>query len=122
MLMAEITESVEQFLGTVVRKAVPRLIEIEGQSAAEDGTAYLLAEIRMAALLRKAVDDYIRLLVVTGAGSKAEALLDQVLGERPPRPTWKEIGEALGISAQAAHKQHGEAARLHQASLQSGAG
>ena len=67
----------------------------------------------MAVRLRKAVDEHIRLMVVTCATSKAESLLDQTLGSAPPRLTWKELGEALGVSAQAAHRKYGEEARAH---------
>jgi hypothetical protein len=66
----------------------------------------------MAVRLRNAVDDRIAFMVVSGTTSKAEWLLDQTLGAPSPRrPTWKEIGEALGVSAQAAHRKYGEAAR-----------
>ena len=118
VLMAQITEPIEEFLYRVVRMAIPRLLEIEGEPPAENDKAYVLAAIRMAVLLRKAVDDRIAFMVVTGhAGSKAEALLDEVLGgERLLRPTWKEIGEALGVSAQAAHRKYGETARANEAS------
>jgi hypothetical protein len=135
MLMAEITGSIEKFLAMVVEKAIPRLLVLSGElpagydeydpeagddeedlaAAFEDFNAELLAELRMAARLRNAVDDYIRFAVVTGATGKAEALLDEVFNEYPPRPTWIEIGEALDVSAQAAHRKYGKAARSRQA-------
>jgi hypothetical protein len=127
MLMAQITESFESFLARVVRKSIPRLRVINGELPAEDAdgdgppaedeTAYLLAELRMAVRLRNAVDDQIRLMVVAHVTSKAESLLDEALGASlPRRPTWKEIGEALGVSAQAAHRRYGGASRVQQAS------
>jgi hypothetical protein len=71
----------------------------------------------MAVRLRNAVDDHIRTMVVTGAAaSNAESLLDQVLGTPSPRLTWRELGEALGVSAQAAHRKYGEEARSYEAS------
>jgi hypothetical protein len=125
MLMAQITESFDNFLARVVRKIIPRLLVINGELPAEDdeddlqaedNIAYLLAELRMAVRLRTAVDDHIRFMVVARATSKAESLLDETLGAPMPRPTWKEIGEALGVSAQAAHRKYGEAVRANEAS------
>jgi hypothetical protein len=81
MLMAQITESFDNFLARVVRKIIPRLLVIngelpaeddeddlqaeddEGGQPAEDNIAYLLAELRMAVRLRTAVDDHIRFMV-----------------------------------------------------------
>ena len=123
MLMAQIAESIEEFLDRIVQKVIPRLLEIEGGPPARNDVAYVLASIRMAALLRKAVDDHISSMVVTGrTGSKAGELLDQVLaGERRLlRPTWKEIGEALGVSAQATHRKYGGATREHRDSGRDG--
>jgi hypothetical protein len=125
MLMAQITESFESFLARVVRRLIPRLLVINGELPAEDdegvlpgedSIAYLLTELRMAMRLRTAVDAQIRFMVVARATSKAESLLDETLGAPLPRPTWKEIGEALGVSAQAAHRKYGEAARANEAS------
>jgi len=125
MLMAQVTESFENFLARVVRKMIPRLLVIngelpagndEGSPPANDYIADLLAELRMAVRLRTAVDGHIRFVVVARATSKAESLLDEALGAPLPRPTWKEIGEALGVSAQAAHRKYGEAARANEAS------
>ncbi len=106
MLMTEITESLDRFLLRFVRRALPRLIEIEGDQTAEDEKLFLLAEIRMAALLRKAVDDHIQEMVVTGCPSKGEARLSRTLGQPGLDLTWKEIGEALGVTAQAAHRKY----------------
>lgn len=125
MLMARITESFDDFLARVVRRLVPRLIVVdaelsarddEGSSPAEDYTPDLLAELRMAVRLRNAVDDQIRFMVVACATSKTESLLDEALGALLPRPTWKELGEALGVSTQAAHRKYGAAAREYEAS------
>ena len=122
MLMTQITESFEDFLARVVRRLVSRLV-ISGAVPAEDSEGGrpadgyipdLLAELRMAVRLRNAVDDRIRTMVVTSAASNAESLLDQVLGAPSPRPTWKELGKALGVSAQAAHKKYGEEARSYE--------
>lgn len=123
--MAQITESFENFLARIVRRLVPRLLAIDGEMSAGDGEGSqpaqddipdMLAELRMAVRLRKAVDDQIRFMVVTCATSKAESLLDQALGIPSPRLTWKELGEALGVSAQAAHRKYGEEAREYEAS------
>lgn len=125
MLMAQITESFDNFLARTVRRLVPRLLAIDdelsaggdqGSQPAPDVIPDLLAELRMAVRLGKAVDDHIRLMVVTGATSRAEDLLDQTLGIPSPRLTWKELGEALGVSAQAAHRKYGEEARAHRSS------
>ncbi len=119
--MAQITESFEDFLARVVRRLVPRLLVIDGElggQQAQDDTADLLAELRMAVRLRNAVDDRIRFMVVarSNSSSEAELLLDETLGAPLPRLTWKELGEALGVSAQAAHRKYGEEARAHEAS------
>jgi hypothetical protein len=121
MLMAQITESFDEFLARTVRKLVPRLLVIDcemGGQPAQDDAPDLLAELRMAVRLRNAVDDHIRFMVVArSTGSEAERLLDETLGALPPRFTWKELGEALGVSAQAAHRKYGAAAREREASL-----
>jgi hypothetical protein len=128
MLMAQTSESFEEFLARVVRKLVPRLLVIDGELAAGDDAASspaedyipdLLAELRMTVRLRNAVDDQIRFMVVACATSKAKSLLDQVLGAPSPRLTWKELGEALGVSAQAAHRKYGHEARAYEASRES---
>jgi hypothetical protein len=120
MLMAQITESFDEFLARTVRKLVPRLLVIDGElggQLAQDDAPDLLAELRMAVRLRNAVDEHIRFMVVArSTGSQAERLLGETLGEPLPRLTWKELGEALGVSAQAAHRKYGAATREHEAS------
>lgn len=99
--MAELTESIDQLLERFARKAIPRLVEAEG------GPTGLLADIRMAARLREAIDRQISSLICSGK-YELEAVLDEILERSPPkRPTWKEIGEALGVTAQAAHRKYG---------------
>lgn len=107
-----------------MRKLIPRLLAIDGElpagddeasQPAQDGTPDLLAELCMAVRLRKAVDEHIRVMVVTSATSEAESLLDQALGVPSSRLTWKELGQALGVSAQAAHRKYGEQARAYEA-------
>jgi hypothetical protein len=117
MLMAQITESFDDFLARVVRRLVPRLIVIDGELGGQPAEDDLLAELRMAVRLRNAVDEHIRFMVVArSTGSEAERLLDDTLGALPARLTWKELGEALGVSAQAAHRKYGAAAREREAS------
>jgi hypothetical protein len=135
MLMAEITESFEALLARTVRRLIPRLLVINGELRPEDHEddmpaeddvydlasdghlVALAAQLRMAVRLRNAVDNHIRFMVVTGATNMEESLLDDALGgPLPPRLTWKEIGEALGVSAQAAHRKYGEAARMRRVS------
>jgi hypothetical protein len=99
--MAGLTETFDQFLLRFARRAIVRLIQEEG------GADGLLEQIRMAARFRQAVDEVIRNLVVTGSARRAESLLAGVIGLEHERPTWKEIGEALGVSAQAAHHKYG---------------
>jgi hypothetical protein len=119
MLMAQITESFEDFLARTVRRLVPRLIVIDGELGGQPAQDDLLTELRMAVRLRNAVDDHIRSMVVArSTGNQAERLLGETLGEPLPRLTWKELGEALGVSAQAAHRKYGAAAREREASRQ----
>jgi len=115
MLMAQISESFDDFLARTVRRLVLRLVvfdaELDGRPAQDDAPD-LLAELRMAVRLRNAVDEQIRTMVLArSTGSQAERVLDEILGVPLPRLTWKELGEALGVSAQAAHRKYGAAAR-----------
>lgn len=60
----------------------------------------------MATRFREAIDRQISSLIRSGT-YELEAVLDVVLGGSPyERPTWKEIGEALGATAQAAHRKY----------------
>ena len=113
--MDGITESLDAFLQRVARHAVERLVSEEG--AVVDGELHrkqdLLAKIQMAARLRRALDEHIHDLVVFGQDRRLAAL--QQDEELEPavsvRPTWAEIGAALGVSGQAAHRKYGEATR-----------
>lgn len=77
--------------------------------ADEDGSKHdLLAKIRMAARLRRALDEHMYDLIVYGKDRRAAMVAGSATGDRP---TWKEIGGALGVSPQAAHRKYGEDAR-----------
>ena len=114
MLMAHITEGFDRYLIRFVQDSIPRLRVASGELPTQN---YVLDDLRMATRLRNAVDAYIRLMMVTRAASKTESFLFKTPGgPPPPRPTWKEIGEALGVSAQAAHRKYGAAVRANEAS------
>lgn len=102
--MAEVTESFDVFLLRFVRKAIQRLVR------EERGAIDLLAEISMAARLRNAVDAQLTNLIMAGTYEDA-ILLDEILGSSYVRPTWREIGAALGVTPQAAHRKYGRAPR-----------
>jgi len=112
--MAQLTEGFDNFLLRVTRRAVSRLVVLEETetpaSATDDGSTHdpLLAKIRMAARLRRALNEHIYDLIVHGQDRTEVLLAEDAHGDRP---TWKEIGDALGISAQAAHHKYGEAVR-----------
>jgi hypothetical protein len=106
MLMAELSENFDRFLLRVVRQAIPRLIKIEDGPPPEDDKEFLLASLRMGTLLRAAVDQHIHDMVVTAGTDRADVLLSRVLGLPEIELTWKEIGEALGVSAQAVHRKY----------------
>jgi hypothetical protein len=94
VLMAETSD---QFLLGVARRLALRLVQEEQESWG------LLAEIHMAVRLRRAIDWQLNSLITQGTyEDDPEARLAP-----PKRPTWKEIGEALGVSAQAAHRKYG---------------
>ncbi|MEU3229644.1 hypothetical protein [Nocardiopsis alba] len=88
-------EDVEEMLKRFAKKAPRRLAELEGRSGR-------LAEINMAVRIKEALEGRIRELI----HGDAEDLLGEVLGEPHQRPTWREVGEAMGISAQAAHSKY----------------
>jgi hypothetical protein len=96
--MAEMSD---QYLLVVARRLILRLVREEPPSWG------LLAEIHMAVRLRRAIDWQLSSLITRGTyEDDPEARLAP-----PKRPTWKEIGEALGVSAQAAHRKYGRPAK-----------
>jgi hypothetical protein len=106
--MDALAEPFDSYLIRVARKIGPRLIRERG------GPDDLLAEIRMTARVRATIDEVIRLLIKTGSTRPDLGLLDEILDDRGPlsrRPTWKEIGQALGVSAQAANRKYRSLAR-----------
>ncbi|TYB50488.1 hypothetical protein FXF51_56115 [Nonomuraea sp. PA05] len=100
--MAEITESFDAFLSRVTEKLVIRLLAIEGSEAD------VLEQIRMTKVLIRQLEEQLRLLILHGNARRVEILLHEAInGQLPSRPhTWKEIGEALGVSAQAAQRKY----------------
>lgn len=109
--MVDITEDFESYLQRVTRGLVVRLIAAEG----EDPT--LLNQVRMTARLIKRLEGLQHLLVVHEMDRVEDVLLDEIInpGRLPVRShTWKEIGEALGISAQAAHRKYGSKVQKQQ--------
>lgn len=112
--MAQITESFDVFLHRVSRRLVLRLLLEEADEAPPDAEIdeheELLAKIRMANRIRQALDQHIHELIVYG-NDQPNAVLNEALGGSSTRPTWKEIGIALGVSAQAANRKYGNAVR-----------
>ncbi|MED7927874.1 hypothetical protein SMD20_26685 [Nonomuraea sp. LP-02] len=99
----EITEDFDIFLTRITRKLAARLVALEKGEEAD-----VLAKIDMSKRLMRALEDQICLLVLHGVDDRG----DVPLNEPPRRPhTWKEIGEALGVSAQAAQRKYGSSAR-----------
>jgi hypothetical protein len=116
-LMDDDPESLDSYLARVVRRLVERLTDdpripawgvLDGLDPATMNDYPQLAEIRLAVEVRKALDRQLHDLVIYGS-EKHEALLNELLGDPDdtPKLTWKEIGSALGVSAQAAHHKYG---------------
>lgn len=115
MLMDGDPESLDSYLARVARRLIERLNEderiagwgvLEGLDSTDKARNILLAKIRLAVQVRKALDKYVSDLITYG-GEERAALLDDVLGmPEIEKPTWKEIGDALGVSAQAAHRKY----------------
>ncbi|MFG1686976.1 hypothetical protein ACGFNP_42905 [Nonomuraea sp. NPDC049269] len=102
----EITEDFDAFASRITRKLVAKLVALQGQD--EDD---VLAKIRVSKHLIGVLETQLRLLILHGVDSREAALLHEVLESEPPGRlhTWKEIGEALGVSAQAAQRKYGSA-------------
>lgn len=125
VLMTVDPSTFEGFMVTFVQRAVVRLLADEDipvpLGVHELGKRHpALAKIGMAAHLRDAVDLYLAQLVLNG-NTLGEALLAEVSNtgntksdtkSKSHRVTWKDIGEALGVSAQAAHRKYTHLARL----------
>ncbi|WP_157545956.1 hypothetical protein [Hamadaea tsunoensis] len=88
--------------GTTLRVAVQRLAERAARER-RDTTLRALAD------LRAAVESCIAAEVQRRSRypSEAEELLDSVMGLPISKLTWREIGDDLGVSAQAAHRRYG---------------
>ena len=120
LLMDGDAESLERYLERVVVRLIERLLEdpripawgVLGELAPATTEWYdQLSRIKMAAQVRKALDKHLGDLIVHGDEPRI-ALLDQVLkDEQVKRATWREIGDALGVSAQAAHRKYGHLVR-----------
>jgi len=101
-------DDLDAYLATVVRKLVDRL------AAQESASTDLLAKIEIAARLNRAIEEHLERLIVR---ADRDLAVDVQSGP-PKRPTWKEIGQSLGISAQAAHRKYGPAVREYLKDLQ----
>lgn len=100
----EITEDFGVFIDRVMRRLVARLLELQGRDSDD-----VLARIEMSKRLTRTLDTHVRLLVHHGVDRAEDLLLLQVENrDLPTRShTWKDIGEALGVSAQAAQRKYG---------------
>jgi hypothetical protein len=117
MLMDDDPESFETFLARVVRRLVERLAAdprithsgvLEGfdRTTAERERSIQLSNIRMAVQVRKALDEHLGNLIAYGSDG-GKTFLYEMMNEPRTKATWKEIGDALGVSAQAAHHKYG---------------
>jgi hypothetical protein len=70
-------------------------------------------KLRALADIRAAVEANIRDEIHGGGAIGAEELLDRVSYGANPERTWRQIGEDLGVSAQAAHRKYGPRSRLN---------
>ncbi|MDL4773137.1 MULTISPECIES: hypothetical protein [Thermomonosporaceae] len=102
----EINERFETFLGRVGRKLVTRLIKVEGGDPDD-----LIERIKMTSRMIEQLEGQLTFLITAGKDdtSQGMALLREILSSPPADnlPTWKEVGEALGVSPQAAHRKYG---------------
>lgn len=121
LLMDGAHESLEAYLARVVPLLLERLIEnpsnlhwgvLDGIDPTSTDRYTQLAKIRMAVQVRKALDKHLGEIITYGA-DRPVALINEVLSEpvTVKKPTWKEIGDALGVSAQAAHRKYGHSPR-----------
>jgi hypothetical protein len=108
-------ESFETYLARVVRRLVERLVEdprithsgvLEGFDRTSAERSNQLAKIRLAVQVRKALEEHLGNLIAYGSDG-GETFLYEILDEPRTTATWKEIGDALGVSAQAAHHKYG---------------
>lgn len=111
-------EGLEAFLARVARRLVERLLADPripawgalGELGPASADRYeQLAKIKMTVQVQKALDKHLGDLIRYGTDPR-EALLNEVLSDGPAtakRATWKQIGDALGVSAQAAHHKYG---------------
>jgi hypothetical protein len=130
MLMGDAAESLDEYLERVVRRLIERLLEdpdctdwdAVSRLGPEDANRYIwLAKIRMAVCVRQMLDLHLRGLVEHGGGRRVTMIYDESeTNEIINRPTWKEIGDALGVSAQAAHRKYSHLPKIGVAERKSG--
>ena len=108
--MADITESFQAFLARVTRRLVARLVVAEGNEVT------LLNQINMTARMIRQLERHLRLLITAETDHPAEAFLDETLNPGIPMKrslTWKEVGDALEVSPQAAHRKYAPKPQEH---------